>query len=356
MPIDPSGANPNRQRLRLIQYERLRSSAPLELIAEDLRHLPGLAFIANGVTGHSYLTADPYAWVDWLPGQPEGDALARLSDLVLAGHGEVPAGPVPFSGGAIGQIEYEAGYCFDRIRNCRAPAGRRLMRFGLYGWVIAHDEGKGETWLIVNGADPRPQTGLSDRRSLLTALRTRRRAIPSIRSIGAMSDFTRSGYMQTVEQVQRYIAAGDVYQVNIARRLSGRLGADPWNVFLRLRRSGTDPMAAIFEPARPIGNFSFTRIAVAPPKRGRANPADQGDAAPWRGPGRRPGPGRRIGHEPQGPSRKRNDRRCLAKRPWQDRRARISCRRAAVTDRYESTDPPFGVDYFGPGYGAHSGA
>ena len=244
MPNNPSGANPNRRRLRLIQYERLRSSAPLELIAEDLRHLPGLAFIANGVTGHNYLTADPYAWVDWLPGQPEGDALAQLSNLVLAGHGEVQAGPVPFSGGAIGQIEYEAGYCFDRVRNCRAPAGRRLMRFGLYGWVIAHDEGKGETWMIVNGADPRPQTGLSDRRSLLTALRTRRRAIPRIRSSGAICDFTRSGYMQTVEQIQRYIAAGDVYQVNVARRLSGRLGADPWNVFLRLRQSGTDPMAA----------------------------------------------------------------------------------------------------------------
>ncbi len=239
------------QRLR-VRYERLRSSAPLEILAEGLRHQPGLALFANGITGHTYLTADPYAWVSWQAGdafdpRSASSGFDELARVVLAEAEDADDAPVPFCGGAVGQINYEAGYRFDRVRSAAIPAATEIMRFGLYGWVVARDDASGETWLLVNGKDRREHGTMAGRRTLLATNRPRRPAAPVVRSPQSFCDFTRQGYMRTVERIQDYISAGDVYQVNLARRLSGRLGTDPWNIFLRLRSSGQDSMAAYWQ-------------------------------------------------------------------------------------------------------------
>ena len=49
------------------------------------------------------------------------------------------------------------------------------------------------------------------------------------------SSLTRDEYLARVERAKRYIEAGDVYQVNLTRRLSTTTGATPADLYRRLR-------------------------------------------------------------------------------------------------------------------------
>ncbi len=59
-----------------------------------------------------------------------------------------------------------------------------------------------------------------------------------------VSDFSRAEYRDAVGAAKRYIAAGDVYQVNLSQRFAIPTGAPPWEVYLRLRESNPAPYAA----------------------------------------------------------------------------------------------------------------
>jgi aminodeoxychorismate synthase component I len=59
-----------------------------------------------------------------------------------------------------------------------------------------------------------------------------------------ISDMGREEYMRIVQRAQEYIAAGDIYQVCLAHRLSAECSGDPWPLYLALRRSSPAPHAA----------------------------------------------------------------------------------------------------------------
>jgi para-aminobenzoate synthetase component 1 len=51
----------------------------------------------------------------------------------------------------------------------------------------------------------------------------------------ARSGLDRRAYETGVERIRRYIADGDLYQANLARRLEASFDADPWGLYRRLR-------------------------------------------------------------------------------------------------------------------------
>ena len=62
-------------------------------------------------------------------------------------------------------------------------------------------------------------------------------------------NFTRDAYLQAVQRAREYIAAGDIYQVNLSRRFTATLGggdapAGLADLYLRLRRANPAPYAA----------------------------------------------------------------------------------------------------------------
>ena len=62
-------------------------------------------------------------------------------------------------------------------------------------------------------------------------------------------NFTRDAYLQAVRRAREYIAAGDIYQVNLSRRFTAALGggdapAGLADLYLRLRRANPAPYAA----------------------------------------------------------------------------------------------------------------
>lgn len=61
------------------------------------------------------------------------------------------------------------------------------------------------------------------------------------------STLDQAGYIAAVGRAQDYIRTGDIYQVNIARRLSIEAGLDPWSFFQQLESVSPAPFAAYLD-------------------------------------------------------------------------------------------------------------
>jgi para-aminobenzoate synthetase component 1 len=67
------------------------------------------------------------------------------------------------------------------------------------------------------------------------------------RGARVVSSLSRRQYLRAVEQAQTYIRAGDIYQVNLAHRLSARTGLSGWEWFTRLQAVSPAPFAAFMD-------------------------------------------------------------------------------------------------------------
>ncbi len=74
------------------------------------------------------------------------------------------------------------------------------------------------------------------------------------------SNFTKSKYLEAVEKAKEYIAAGDIYQVNLSQRLWTTLCIPPFELYQRLRKINPAPFAAYL-------NFGEVVIASSSPER-----------------------------------------------------------------------------------------
>ena len=65
--------------------------------------------------------------------------------------------------------------------------------------------------------------------------------------IGAVSHSTRSEFLAAVARAQRYIRAGDIYQVNLSHRLAVPFAESGWQLFERLAAVSPAPFAAFLD-------------------------------------------------------------------------------------------------------------
>ena len=191
---------------------------PLREVASNFADLPHLAVMDGGPGANgrwTYLAADPAQCLVW--DTDGGDGFSELQALL--GHDDRhPDWPAPFCGGAIGYLAYDAVFGLERLRVPPAPAPAGYLWAGVYDRVIARDEATGEAWVAATSRCGRdPEQLVRDARARLAATPARRR---EVRASGVASNLDRTAYGDRVRRVLDYIAAGDCYQVNLARRLS----------------------------------------------------------------------------------------------------------------------------------------
>jgi para-aminobenzoate synthetase component 1 len=87
-----------------------------------------------------------------------------------------------------------------------------------------------------NTCDPQSRTGI---RKLLPLLGKR----AGVRA-GVVSNFSRKDFLSAVEQAQRYIRAGDIYQVNLSQRLTTQCEFSGWDLFQKLSAVSPAPFSA----------------------------------------------------------------------------------------------------------------
>ena len=186
-------------------------------VAAGLRHLDGpLALLSDGgVLGRwSFVAAEP--------------------DRVHIGPIETlePLREPGFAAGVVGLLAYDAGA--RAATGPRDPVWPDLM-LARYPAMLAFDHQGGAVQVIGRGDDPAAARAAADRaEAWLTS------AVDAPSPTSPAEDFTAeapsASYIAAVADVVERIAAGDLFQANIARGWTGSLrpGADPFDVMLRL--------------------------------------------------------------------------------------------------------------------------
>ena len=149
-------------------------------------------------------------------------------------------GQVPLAGGLVGFTAYDVVRFFERLPLRLAPlAGVPLLHYVAPRSLLVFDHVSRGIALLHAGSDAERE---SLRREVNAALRG---AVPRIATGGRFSApqpaLSREAYMAGVRRAQEYIAAGDVYQLVLASRFSGRHNLDPFQVYRALRLINPSP-------------------------------------------------------------------------------------------------------------------
>lgn len=183
--------------------------APAE-VAARLRHLPGLVFFDSALEGDggrlSIVAAAP---VEICTGSTEADweAFRRKLDSRKATHGVDRGFPC---GMAAGSVDYDG-----------------FFRFGIYEEVLVYRHSD-QAW-----------HGTGDLASRLGA----ERAVAGERGPAFAPEISRQEFCAMVGRAKEYIAAGDIYQVNLSQRFSARWEGDAWRLYEALRHYSPAPFA-----------------------------------------------------------------------------------------------------------------
>jgi len=243
---------------------------PAELFAA-LAERPYSFFLDSGMVSaklgrYSFLGYEPFL-VLWSKGtrvevraggqvqQRDGDPFETLRELLncyrLPPQPEAP----PLLGGAVGYLAYDLGHFIEVLpRTTVDDLGLPDCVLGFYDVVLIVDHLEDRAWLASTGfpAAGRARRARAAERlaavraELLTFPPPRRRPLapPDSTPAEIVSNFTPSAYLRAVERAQEYIAAGDIYQVNLSQRLSTTLRISPYELYARLRRINPAPFAA----------------------------------------------------------------------------------------------------------------
>jgi para-aminobenzoate synthetase component 1 len=162
---------------------------------------------------------------------------------------------LPFVGGWIGYITYEAGLTIEGVnsttrRDLRLPA----VRFNLYDAAAVYDHLERQ-WYLAAVDWPRPLAGRRPPvETRLARLRERLELATAPDAIGSpaisetrppVPNMSYTTYLAKVARAKRYIEAGDIYQVNLTQRFTTQADVSAPALYRRLRRVNPSSHAAL---------------------------------------------------------------------------------------------------------------
>ncbi|MCM2269400.1 MAG: chorismate-binding protein, partial [Thermoanaerobaculia bacterium] len=229
-------------------------------------------FLLESVAGgaqlarYSFLGADPRLLVavredgleierDGVVERSVGDPVAALRDLV--GGFAAERGPVPFTGGFVGSFGFDFVRLLERLpARPPDPWGLPAARLGRFDAVVAFDHAQQKLLLLANEIEG--ETGSADAEAALDRLSA---ALCSERAVAATPlpaepprpaapdavSLDGAAFRAAVVAAKEQIAAGEIFQVVLARRFSKRTAASPMALYRALRRINPSPYMVLLE-------------------------------------------------------------------------------------------------------------
>ena len=287
-----------RNRYPLIEEIAISSAAPD--LFEPVSDKPYSFFLDSGMDRgklgrYSFLGSDPFlvissrgSEITLMRGQAHEvqrgnpfDTIGKLLESYRLDH--CPA-PVPFLGGAAGYFSYDLCHFTERLPSTAIDdLGLPESYFAFYDIVLAFDHLEKKAYIVATGF-PEMEEGQRLRRArmrleeikdwLHAACATQGTSLSGggvpgqgelepqhqTQEMTLRSNFTREEYMSAVNRVREYIAAGDVFQVNLSQRFEADLEISPFEFHKRLRVVNPAPFAGYL-------NFPEVTIVSASPER-----------------------------------------------------------------------------------------
>lgn len=195
-------------------------------------------------------------------------------------------GHPPLLGGAVGYFAYNLG---EQLEVLPEEAVDDLdipdTILGFYDALLIYDHGKGE-WLISS-------TGFPEETATLIAKRAQARfdefkellygkpdlnesSVKLCADLELKSNFQQEEYCQAVQKAIDFIAAGDIFQVNLSQRFEANLPIEPFELYKILREINPAPFASYL-------NYPEVIVASASPERYLLVEGDRVETRPIKG-------------------------------------------------------------------------
>lgn len=228
-----------------------------------LRQAPGAILLDSARPGAERGRFDLLsAWpLQYLQAQPDEHGRAFLQRLRAAlaqlGDAQLPEGcELPFAGGLIGYLSYDFGRRLEHLPNLATDdLGLPDAQLGLYAWALVSDHQHGTSQLVFH-----PSLASHERQRLITLFEAPEATTTGeFRLLDAMhGDLQPAQYRTAFDQVQRYIQAGDCYQINLTQRFRAPCQGDPWLAYQALRKACPTPFSGYQQLADGSALLSFS--------------------------------------------------------------------------------------------------
>ncbi len=176
-----------------------------------------------------------------LPADPRGlrEALARIERV--AGDALPPC----FAGGFVGAFAYDVGVAGEEQALPRDPWGFPAVVGGFYTDYVVMEHASARAWLVL-GEDPGDaRASVADRRERFHAQLAAPIALdPPVPTGPLVRHVSGAEHRARIEVARDRIARGDLYQANLAHRLTRRMRAHPLALYRELRRRHPAPYQA----------------------------------------------------------------------------------------------------------------
>jgi len=195
-------------------------------------------------------------WEEGVEREAEGNPFRVLRSLLERFRVPPARAPIPFVSGLVGYLGYDLCHFVERLpRTARDDIGLPDLHFALYDHLVAYDHSEGCWYGASTGGEEHiarldallASAVVATSGSLVAQAASEPLAATSglPASVGPIqANFTRDRYLAAVGRAKAYIAAGDIFQVNLSQRFETTLGVPPAELYRRLRRANPAPFAA----------------------------------------------------------------------------------------------------------------
>jgi anthranilate/para-aminobenzoate synthase component I len=244
------------------------------------------------IARYSFIAFDPYLEVrvknnvvETISGKTRGISfkkpLEKLKEILGAYPQKVDPSLPPFQGGAIGILGYDFVHYFEKLpRTCIDDLKIPDAHFMIVDRIISFDHREERAWIVVCPGARRMRLGYNEiesdyssmfdeaeselhriRTSLADGEVLHQKAAGPFGKREILYEMKRSSYLDIVARAKEYIRAGDIFQANLAQRLSADIsGIRPWNIYRKLIRINPSPFGAFIA-------FEDYSIASSSPER-----------------------------------------------------------------------------------------
>lgn len=270
-------------------------TAPLEAVCHHVSRLPGTVLLQSALFNsprarYSYLAAAPFLELRTFGSRCElrtpknlhvrfGNPWQVMNDLMA--RYELPdEWDLPFPlGGCFGYWGYGLRHFVEPklARQTYDDLGLPDCVLGFYDSLLVMDHHLQKTWIISTGLDadgnrseskareqlaywqhlletefpPPVTTGINPtanpaREAPGQPITTYPLHFPGLETCPLASTFSQAGFESSVRQAQRYIRSGDIYQVNLAQRLTAELPQTGWDFFQHLLAVSPAPFSGYY--------------------------------------------------------------------------------------------------------------
>lgn len=171
---------------------------------------------------------------------------------------------LPFVGGAVGYLSYDIGNYIEKLpKTSEDDTGVYDLYFGFYNFVIVIDHLINKTYIATPGINEQVEEELVkeiENKILKADKEDLKFNVEEIENVKLISNFKKNDYIKAIEKIRNYIKDGDIYQVNLTQRFSGKTSLSSFSLYKRLREISKAPFGAFL-------NFDSYQILSNSPER-----------------------------------------------------------------------------------------